>query len=83
MPAALPCERTPVPIEWDAMWAPELVWIFWKKKYLATAGIRTLGHPAHSLVAIPTSEVADLLLFVHRRDLAKNRKGGAKSTHGY
>jgi hypothetical protein len=84
MPAALPCERTREPIKWEAMWTPELVWTFCKRKqYRAPAGIRTLSIRTirSILVAIPTSEVADLLLFVHRRNLAKNR-GGAKPTMG-
>jgi len=24
-------ERTPVPNEWDDVWAPEMVWMFWRR----------------------------------------------------
>jgi len=36
--------------EQEARWASELVLTKWKRnKYLASAGIQTLDHPAHSL----------------------------------
>jgi hypothetical protein len=46
-------ERTPVPIESEAGWAPELVWTFWRrKKSFACTVIQTPGHPAHRVVTI-------------------------------
>jgi len=38
-PAALLPEKTPVPTEWEAGWAPEPLWR--KEKYLALTSIRT------------------------------------------
>jgi hypothetical protein len=35
-----PHERTPIPNEWEAVWAPERVRTFWKRiKFLALMGI--------------------------------------------
>jgi hypothetical protein len=31
---SLPLERTPVPIEWEAGWASNAVWTFWRRKCL-------------------------------------------------
>jgi hypothetical protein len=56
-PAALPRERTPVPTEQAAGWAPDPARTFWRgggEKSLAFAGIRTLERPAHILLTVPT-----------------------------
>jgi hypothetical protein len=42
-------ERTPVPIEYEAVLAPEPVWkLLEKRKYLAVTEIRTPHRPARS-----------------------------------
>jgi hypothetical protein len=47
-------ERTLIPIEQEARYAPEPVWMNWRReKPLAPAVIQTLDYPAHSLVNIP------------------------------
>jgi hypothetical protein len=51
-PTALPPPppgKNLLPIEYETGWAPEPVWtILEKRKLLALAGIRTMGHPARS-----------------------------------
>jgi len=38
-------EEPPLPIAWEADWAPESFWTIWKReKYLVSAGIQTLYH---------------------------------------
>jgi hypothetical protein len=34
--AALLLRKNPVPIACETGWVPELVWMFWRKKYLAS-----------------------------------------------
>jgi hypothetical protein len=42
-----------IPFEQEVGWAPEPVWMFWKReKSLTPARILTLDHPACSLVTI-------------------------------
>ena len=59
-PAVLPPppprgERTLVPVEYEAGWAPEPVWTVWRtEKFLAPYSVRTPDRPARSPVAIPT-----------------------------
>ena len=49
-------ERTPVPIEWTAGWAPQQVWKFWRReKYLVPAGIRNSDRRIRILVNILTT----------------------------
>jgi len=48
-------KRNPVPIEYEAGWAPEPVWTFWKTDESLTTEIRTLDSPARSPVTIPTA----------------------------
>jgi hypothetical protein len=44
-------ERTPVPTEYEAGWAPQQVAMFWRKeKYLAPTGVRNLNCPSRCLV---------------------------------
>jgi hypothetical protein len=46
----LPEERTPVPIVYEASWAPEQVWMLWRRQHFAQTGteltlaIQTVGH---------------------------------------
>jgi putative SOS response-associated peptidase YedK len=50
-PIALLQERTLVPTEEEAEWAPEPIWLILRtQKSFAPAGIQTSDHPAHSLV---------------------------------
>jgi len=43
-------ERTPVPIEFEAVWAPELVWTVWRRRYSFVPA----GTQPRSVVTIPT-----------------------------
>jgi hypothetical protein len=54
MPQLLyPYERTPVPTECKAGWAPEPVCMIWRReKYFTPAGFQTPKHPACSLETI-------------------------------
>jgi len=56
MPRPLsPRERSPLFIKYEALWAPEPVWIFWiTVKFLGLPGNRRPDHPACNLVTIPT-----------------------------
>ena len=46
-------ERTPVPIEYEAGWAPEKLWTFWRQEiYVAPGGKRTPNGLANSLLTI-------------------------------
>jgi hypothetical protein len=56
MPWPIYSQEEPVPIEHNAGWAPEPVWMFWwREKSLTPAHIQTWGYPVHSLVAILTT----------------------------
>jgi len=49
----LPSRDPPVHVEWEAVWASESVWVFWRKeKSLEPNGLRTPDHPVHRLVNI-------------------------------
>jgi len=49
-------ESNPLPIEYEARWAPEPVWMLWRRENsLTPMRIQTLECPAHSLGAIPTT----------------------------
>jgi hypothetical protein len=58
-----PCTPTALaPTDWDIGWAPELVWMSWRKgKSLPAARNCTMHSPAHSAVTILT-ELLQLLL---------------------
>ena len=45
-------ERIPVPIEQEARWTPETIWLLEKRKTSAPARIRTPDRPAPILVAV-------------------------------
>jgi hypothetical protein len=50
-PAAVPREIIVAPIDCEAGWVPEPVWMFWRReKSLAPAEIRTPDRPAHTVV---------------------------------
>jgi hypothetical protein len=54
----------PLHIVEEAGWAPEPVWQLWREENLfSLPGIEPqfLGHPAHSLVAIPTELLGSLI----------------------
>jgi hypothetical protein len=54
--AALPQERTMVPIEQEADWTSESVMMIWRRgKSLVPARIQTQDHPASGLITIPTT----------------------------
>jgi len=43
-------EKTPIGIEYEAVWAPEPVWTFWRKRNSPFfAGNRTSDHPGRRL----------------------------------
>ena len=49
-PSALTRERMPVLIEWEARWAPEPVWTFWKRvTCIPPAWFRTPDPPTYLL----------------------------------
>jgi len=49
-------KEAPVVNKWEAEWAPELVWTFWRRaKYFLCAGIQTPDHPAQNLATIQTT----------------------------
>lgn len=52
-----PRKRTPVPLDWEAEWAPELVLTFWRRGNLdpPPTEFRTQDCPGRSLVGIPTA----------------------------
>ena len=55
-PLLYPQERTPVPTEQEADWAPEPIWPFCRtEKSLAPIKIRTPVLPSRSPVAVPTT----------------------------
>ena len=66
-----PQERTPVPTEQEADWAPEPIWTFCRtEKSLASIKIRTPGLPFHSPVVVPTTllrlDVVLLTLYIRK-----------------
>jgi hypothetical protein len=51
-----PRERTPLPIEKEAVWHPEQVRLFWRReKSLVSARIQTPHRPARSIVTLPNN----------------------------
>ena len=57
-----PQERTPIPTELDAGWAPQLVWTFGRReKSVAPNGTRTPDRPVRNLVTVLT-ELSRLVL---------------------
>jgi hypothetical protein len=56
-------QRTPLPIENQAGWAPELFWAFWRiEKFVIPIGIQTMDFPSHSLQTILTILVWSLCI---------------------
>jgi len=56
-------ERTPIPTEQDAGWAPEPVWSFWRRdKSPAPTGIRAPDRPARTLVSSDYAAPAPVVL---------------------
>jgi hypothetical protein len=54
--ALSPWKELPLPIEWEAGWAPETVWTFWgTEKSFPSARIRTRDRQARSLVTVQTT----------------------------
>jgi len=54
-PSAVPLGSTPVPIEQEAVWSRESVWMFWKtQNSLAAAESQSPERAAHSLVTTLT-----------------------------
>jgi hypothetical protein len=51
-----PRERTPLPIEVEAVWPPEQVWLVWsREKSLVSARIQIPHRPARSVVTMPNT----------------------------
>jgi len=49
-------EELPLPIVWEADWAPEPFWTILKReKYLVSAGIQNLYHSATSVITVSTT----------------------------
>jgi hypothetical protein len=67
-PCTLHWERTPIPSEQEAEWAP--VWTCWRREnLLAPTRIQTLNRPACNLVAIPTMLECDTFKYSLSVDL--------------
>jgi hypothetical protein len=46
-------EEPPLPIAWEADWAPEPFWTICKRKeYQVPPGVQTLYHPATSVITV-------------------------------
>jgi len=51
-----PADEFMVPIELEAVWAPQPVWTFWRRdKYLALTGVQKPDCLAHNLVTLLTT----------------------------
>jgi hypothetical protein len=68
----IPWKRTPLHIEYEAGWAPEQVWISWRReKPVAPTEIGKLNHRARSLIAILTTilQLLNMQLECRRKDM--------------
>jgi hypothetical protein len=52
-PVALPPKKSPVPIEYEARWAPEPVWALWTK---VPCSFRDLNHKGQKMLGYPIDQ---------------------------
>jgi hypothetical protein len=65
-----PGERTPVPTEHEAGWAPDPARRFWKKgKFLSLTGIRHLERPARVLYSVPPKPISTAICLRYSRNI--------------